>query len=252
MSLYEQLMESVIYEDSIEEYKERISLQESGSIIGEGLKFVLKVLGAVLIGPYIVALPIVIIFCIAMKVSGKKKDKIFKLLNKSPEFKSYIQKLIKEIQTNVSKEISNSKYLINNSIGELNSKTADINFNNNTLCIKSIISYDIEKVWIDKLGISSLDYDTQHNDNPDYNAPAPKIIKEITQDIEKDLEKIGNKNFRIDFEENIDNYFYYLQNYDRSYNNNKGLPINLYINFNASKEIKNATEKYLKNKYDEA
>ena len=139
MSLYDELMESVIYEDSTEEYKERIALQESNSIISGALKTILKIIAIVTLGPYIALLPVVIIMCIVSKINGNKQEKIFAQLNNSPEFKSYASKLIKEVQTKVSKETKYSNYLINNSLPTLDKSTADINISKKRLCIKDII-----------------------------------------------------------------------------------------------------------------
>ena len=231
-TLYDELMELAIMDESTEEYKERRSLQEGA--IGT----ILKTIGIITVGPYVVMLPIAIIIAVVLKIQGKKKEKIFKMLSSTPEFKSYTSKLIKEIQTNIAKETKYSKYLKNNSLETLNNSTADITNNYKCLVIKNIISYDIEKVWKDKVNMGSLDYNNKNNDNPDEVASIPKEVKEVTKDIKNAINSI-NKNtdkFSIDFSEDIDDGFYYsFDKDDRS--------INLYIKIEHVKEV----DEYFKN-----
>lgn len=261
MNLYDRLMEIVITEDTTEEYIERRheEILNESSVVGSIFKTIFGTIAAITIGPYIVMLPVAIIIAIVLKLSGKKKEKIFNQLNNTPEFKSYIDKLIKEIQINLSKETKYSKYLINNSFKSLNNSNADIVKDYTCLVIKDIISYDIEKVWEDKLNMGSGDYNTEHNDNPDYSAPAPKVIKDITKDIKNSIDKINkntNNKFEIDFGENyreermtsskreyLDNEFYYNAWYGTTGSKN-GQPINLYIKIENIKEVND----YFKNK----
>lgn len=242
MSQYDELMDLVITEDTIEEYKERRALQEG--TIGNIVKTILGGIALVTIGPYIALLPIAIILAIVSKIQGKKKDKIFNQLNNTPEFKTNVDKLIKEIQTNLSKETKYSKYLVSNQFQTLNKDTADLVNDYKCLVINNIISYDIEKVWKDNLNMSSWDYNNERNDNPDYCVPAPKIIKDITKDIITAIKKINkntNNKFEIDFYENTDDNIFYYEAYFGT--PGKTQPINLYIKIENVKEV----DEYFKN-----
>ena len=231
MSQYDELMDLVITEDTIEEYKERRSLQE-----GVG-KAILGTIAALVLGPYALGLILGGIIFVIMKIVGNKKDKVFQELNKCPEFKDNLSKLTKKIQTDINKETKYGKYLKANTIGNLNSSNADILNNYESLCVKSIISIDMEKIWKDNYKeMDSQAYLDKHN-NPDDCPKPPKEVMNVFKDIKEAVFKCekANENISLDID-NEKTALEYSIFFDHLFNKDPG--INLYIKI---KELK--TEK---------
>ena len=222
--LYNELLELAIYEDTIKEYKNRRSLQEG----------VLGAIAAIILGPYAVAAMIGGICYLVMKVQGKKKDKIFKILNSNSDFKKTLNKLISEVQSDIKKNCKYSKYLKTNTIENLNDSNADIVKDYTCLCLNNILEIDMKQIWKDNSKISAQELLDRY-DNPDDYPEPPKEVINVFNSIKESVQKIEKgKDYSLDISK--DNYTLpYSVYYDFLFDSGK-VGINFYIKIKEIKE----------------
>lgn len=178
------------------------SILEESLILNESILGVLGVLGAIIFGPYIVVLAIMIVaypFCKIAKVKDEKWLKDF--YNKNPKFIDATRELASSVNKVIAKEMGNdAKYLISNDI--LKSNISIRNKGNSDPYISVFISKLNGSLLLkDKTGYDSL-YKYQDSIgfyNPDYTADCPKEVQEVInkynnsiKNVEKYFKTISN------------------------------------------------------------